>query len=55
MSIAQLAAGALLAVGAAAQVPRPAGDVAINLPGGKQITLQQYRGKIVALVFISTT
>ncbi len=42
-------------MGAAAQVPRPAGDVAINVPGGKQISLKEYRGKIVALTFISTT
>jgi len=38
-----------------AQIPRTAPDVGVNVPGGSQIHLSQYRGKVVALVFILTT
>ena len=46
---------AVLPLSAIAQVPRPAPDFAINLPGGKQLRLSQYKGKPIALVFILTT
>ncbi|HZT28963.1 MAG TPA: TlpA disulfide reductase family protein [Bryobacteraceae bacterium] len=39
----------------AATIPRPAPEFVITLPNGKQTLLSQYRGKIVALAFISTT
>ncbi len=39
----------------AAVVPRKAPEFAIRLTGGKQVTLNQYRGKVVALLFILTT
>ena len=39
----------------AADIPRPSPNLAISLPGGQQIHLEQYRGKVVALAFISTT
>jgi thiol-disulfide isomerase/thioredoxin len=40
---------------AAAQIPRPAGDVTINLNGGKKLQLSAYKGKPVVLAFILTT
>ena len=36
-------------------VPRPAGEFAINMPGGGQTLLSHYTGKVVVLAFISTT
>jgi peroxiredoxin len=39
---------------AAAEIPRPAPDLAINLARNKQIRLSQYRGKTVVLAFILT-
>jgi peroxiredoxin len=39
----------------AANIPRPAPDFAINLATGQHLTLAQYKGKVVALVFILTT
>ena len=39
----------------AATVPRPSTEFVITLPDGKQTLLSQYRGKIVALAFVSTT
>ena len=36
-------------------IPRPAPDFAINLVGGQQIQLSQYKGKVVVLAFILTT
>ncbi len=50
MTIALLAAQAALA----ANVPRPAGDLAINLAPGKQIHVSQYKGKTVVVAFILT-
>jgi peroxiredoxin len=49
-------AGASLALGAAraADLPRPSPEFAVNLLGGKQVTLGEYRGKAVALIFILT-
>ncbi len=40
---------------AAAQLPRPAGDVTINLNGGKRQQLSAYKGKPVVLAFILTS
>ncbi len=37
------------------QVPRPAGEFAINMLGGGQTLLSHYSGKVVLLAFISTT
>jgi len=37
------------------RVPRPSPDFAIQTVGGPPIQLKQYRGKVVALVFILTT
>lgn len=42
-------------VAVAGDLPRKAPDVEISLPGGKKITLEQYRGKVVCLTFILTT
>jgi cytochrome oxidase Cu insertion factor (SCO1/SenC/PrrC family) len=36
-------------------VPRPAPDLRINYPDGHTAKLADYRGKVVAVVFISTT
>ncbi|MBZ5582772.1 MAG: TlpA family protein disulfide reductase [Acidobacteriia bacterium] len=38
----------------AANLPRQAPDFAVNLNNGKQATLKQYQGKVVALIFILT-
>jgi cytochrome oxidase Cu insertion factor (SCO1/SenC/PrrC family) len=48
-----ISATALLA--AAAQLPRPAGDLTINMNGGKKLQLSTYKGKPVVLAFILTT
>jgi len=48
----------LLAVGAplgAQQVPRQAGEWTVQVPGGKPISLSDYKGKPVLLGFILTT
>lgn len=47
----------LLCLGAAslARTPRPVVDMPIPAPGGKQINLKQYRGKVVLLALITTT
>ena len=39
----------------AQQVPRPAGEFAITMPNGQVNLLSHYAGKVVVLVFISTT
>jgi thiol-disulfide isomerase/thioredoxin len=39
----------------AAEIPRPAPDLAIPLPGGKQVKVSDYRGKVLCLAFILTT
>lgn len=48
---------ALLCIAAAAfgKTPRPISDMPIPAPGGKQIQLKQYRGKVVLLTLITTT
>ena len=38
-----------------ARTPRPIADLPIPAPGGKQIQLKQYRGKVVLLALITTT
>jgi len=50
------AAACLLSMGvaAAAEIPRPAPDLTINLSPNRQIKLSQYRGKTVVLAFILT-
>ena len=49
-------AGILLAAMAhAAEVPRPSPDFAINTVDGAPLQVSQYKGKVVALVFILTT
>jgi hypothetical protein len=39
----------------AAEIPRPAPELAIALPDGKQLRVSEYRGKAVILTFILTT
>jgi thiol-disulfide isomerase/thioredoxin len=39
----------------AQQVPRKAGEFVIGMPGGKQLLLSGYRGKVVVLAAILTT
>ena len=39
----------------AVTLPRPAGEVPIQLPGGGQQLLSQYKGKVIVLGFILTT
>ena len=47
---------ALLAAGLhAAEMPRKAPELTINLLGGKQAALSDFRGKVVCLAFILTT
>ncbi len=46
---------AVAALGVAGEVPRPAPEFAINMPGGQPIQLSQYKGKVCALAFILTT
>ncbi|MGE5486820.1 MAG: TlpA disulfide reductase family protein [bacterium] len=54
----------LLAIGAgtaaapalrAAQVPRPAPELAVRLVNGQQLLLSQFKGKVIALEFLQTT
>lgn len=40
---------------AAAEVPRRAPEFAFQLPGGKQVLLSQYRGKVVLIELLYTT
>jgi hypothetical protein len=47
---------ACLAVSAVgAEIPRPAPDLTIPLPGGKQVKLTDYSGKVLIVAFILTT
>jgi len=47
---------ALLAGSAmAAEIPRPSPDFAVQLAGGKQIKVSDYKGKVLCLIFILTT
>ena len=53
--VALLSALILAGTAFAVQIPRPAGEVPIQLPNGKQDLLSKYRGKVVVLGFILTT
>ena len=44
-----------LAAASFARTPRLIADMSIPAPGGKQIDLKQYRGKVVLLALITTT
>ncbi len=46
---------ALAATLSAASVPKVSRDVVINLPSGGQVTVSQYRGKVVVAAMILTT
>src|SRR5689334_18654959 len=46
---------AIAAASLAAEVPRPAPDFSILLPGGKALPLKALHGKVVLLAFIFTT
>ena len=50
-----LLCAAFAALPASAQVPRPAGDFAATLPGGKSLPLKTLQGKTILLAFIFTT
>jgi peroxiredoxin len=39
----------------AADIPRPAPELAVQLAGGGQVLLSQYRGKVVLIAFVHTT
>ena len=45
----------LVATALAADLPRKAPELSINVPGAKPVLLSQYRGKVVAVCFILTT
>jgi hypothetical protein len=47
--------GALAACLAAAEIPRPAPDITVALPGGKQVKVSDYKGDVVVVAFILTT
>ncbi len=54
--LAPLLVGLVLTLPAvAADIPRPAPNFTIKLPGGATQQLQQYRGKVIALEFLLTT
>ena len=50
-----LLAAALLGSAFAADVPRKAPEIGVQLPGGKQALVSSYRGKVLCLAFILTT
>lgn len=55
IAVCLLLAGSLVLVPAvSATVPRPSPEYAVKLANGKQLLLSAYRGKVVALLFIST-
>ena len=39
----------------AAEIPRKAPELEINLPDGKKLNVSDFRGKVVCLAFILTT
>jgi hypothetical protein len=45
----------LVALAALAQVPRPSPDYSFKLIDGKDVKVNDYRGKVVVLAFMSTT
>jgi len=46
---------ALLGPAFSAEIPRKSPDFAVQLAGGKQAKVSDYRGKVLCLVFILTT
>jgi len=50
-----LAAGSAALSARAATIPRPSPEFVVRLPGGGGLPVSLYRGKVVALTFISTT
>jgi hypothetical protein len=46
---------ALFGCAFAAEIPRKSPEFAIQLSGGKQALVSDYRGKVVCVVFILTT
>ncbi len=55
MVTAMLGLGITLPALLGAEVPRPAPEFVIKLPGGDQLLLSSFRGKVVALEFLLTT
>jgi hypothetical protein len=55
MRLKMLTAAALLGAAFAADVPRKAPEIGVQLPGGKQALVSSYRGKVLCLAFILTT
>jgi len=53
MALAVVAASAAALI--AADLPRPSPDLTIHLNGGGQVSVSQYRGKVLAVCFILTT
>ena len=53
--MAALGGAVLTSPAMAVNIPRPAGEVAIAMPGGGQELLSKYRGKNVILCFILST
>lgn len=45
----------IASVAMAAELPRKAPDLAVAMPAGKAIHLSEYKGKVVAVIFILTT
>ena len=45
----------LAALGFAADLPRKAPDLGIQLPDGRKVLVSDYRGKVLCLAFILTT
>lgn len=50
-----LVLSAMVSAAMAAELPRKAPDLAIAMPAGKTIQLSEYKGKVVAVIFILTT
>jgi hypothetical protein len=50
-----LTAATLLGAAFAADVPRKAPEMGVQLPGGKQALVSSYKGKVLCLAFILTT
>jgi len=47
--------GFVLASALAAEIPRKAPELSIQLPSGQQVLLSQFRGKVVLVAFVYTT
>ena len=55
MILVSIALLALALAGVAAEIPRRAPEFAFQLPGGKQVLLSEYRGKVVLIEMLYTT